>query len=700
MTIGSLEIQTLLQQGIERHHAGDRPAASRFYRRVLEIAPRHTDAMHLAGLVEFQNGNLDEAELWIRQALQGASENAVILNNLAAVLLKKKDFSAAADVARKSISIQAINPDARKHLSAAVQQLGDNHAAVAIASEALDDAPTRADLRIHLGTILLAARRVREAHDVLLSALQAGVADPLLDLHLGAAQRQLGMYGESLATLNRALTAQPEMTGALINRGNALASLNRPDAALADFQKALEKQPRSAAALNGLGKALQILGHWTESLEALRLSWLCDEQQRGFDSNYLYATSLAPHWSRQQVAQVHRAWGQAAEEAISPMTHRRSLTQPSRITIGYVSPDFCSHATMRFFLPLLRNHDRQQFRIVCYSENPVEDRVSEIIRQHCDVWRSTTSVSDDEMAAMIQQDQVQILIDLAGHTAGNRLRVFARQPAPVQATFLGYPCTTGLSRIQWFLTDRFRETYETAEFYSEQMFCLPGIACCFEMNGDVPEVVEPPCRKNGFVTFGSTHRLEKISPDCLKLWARVLLAVPDSRLRICRDVVANEDVRGALLQRFAAAGISASRVDFQWEFAGNHLNVYSSLDLLLDVFPWGSGTTAWECSWLGVPIPTIQDCVKSSAATASLLFNSGFPELVAGDDQEYVSMVTTLSQNMEELRRIRFALRPAMQQTVCDAPKYAREFEATMRELWHHFQQTSATLSKDQEGCA
>ncbi len=491
VAVASPEIQRLLQKGIERHHAGDRPAASRFYRQVLEIAPQHPDALHLAGVVEFQNGNLDQAEHWINQALATAHDNVVILNNLAAVHLQKRDFAAATDVAQRSISVQSRNPDAKKHLSSALQHLGDHATAVKVATDAVNDSPDRVDLTIHLGTILLAARRVREAHDVLQNALQSGVRDPLLDLHLGASQRQLGMYREALTTLNRALAAQPDMPGALINRGNALASLNRPDAALADFQKALEKQPKSAAALNGLGKTLQILGFWTESLEALRLSWLCDDQQRGFDSNYLYATSLAPHWSRQQVAKVHRAWGKAVEDATEPIVHKPSTPTKERLTIGYVSPDFCSHATMRFFLPLLRNHDRQAFRVICYSENPVEDNVTQIIRQHCDVWRSTTSCSDDDMTSLIQQDQVDVLIDLAGHTAGNRLRVFARQPAPIQATFLGYPCTTGLSRVQWFLTDRFRETPETASFYAERLFNLPNSACCFEMGGDVPEVVEP-----------------------------------------------------------------------------------------------------------------------------------------------------------------------------------------------------------------
>ncbi len=198
------------------------------------------------------------------------------------------------------------------------------------------------------------------------------------------------------------------------------------------------------------------------------------------------------------------------------------------------------------------------------------------------------------------------------------------------------------------------------------------------------------------MTFGSTHRLEKISPDCLKLWARVLTAVPNSRLRVCRDVLAHEDVRGALLRRLAVAGIAESQVDFQWDFGGNHLNIYSAIDILLDVFPWGSGTTAWECSWLGVPIPTIQDCVKSSAATASLLFNCGFPELVARSDDEYVALIASLSTNTAELRRIRFGLQPAMQHTVCNASRYAREFESAMRELWRRFQQSSITSGDDQ----
>jgi protein O-GlcNAc transferase len=699
VAVAAVEIQKLLQQGVDKHRAGQRDVAARLYHRVLTLDPNQPDALNLAGVVEFQNGNLQQAEHWMTLALCHSENNATFLNNLAAVQLQKKDFEAAIVTAQRSIAAQSRNPDAKKHLSSALQQAGDFSAGIAVAEDAVQDAPDNTQLKVHLGTIQLAARRPADALATLIAACDPNVSNAVLDLHLGAAQRQLGLYSDALQSLNRALAAQPDLPAALINRGNSLASLNRPEEALLDFQKALQIQPKSATALSGLGKTLQILGHWAESLEALRLAWMCDDQQRGFDSSYLYGTSLAPNLTRRQVADIHAAWGQAVEQLTTAYVHGRSDKSKARLTIGYVSPDFCSHATMRFFLPLLQHHNREQFRIACYSENPREDSVTEKIKTSCDLWRPTISLTDDELAAQIVRDDVDILIDLAGHTAGNRLRVFARQPAPVQASFLGYPCTTGLNRIQWFLSDRFRENEQTRTCFSERLFFLPRSACCFEMGGSIPDIVEPPCLKTGYVTLGSTHRLEKLSPGCLELWGRVMRRIPNARLRICRDVLgSSEEFRRKLLQRLNSAGIAESRVDFQWEFGGNHLNVYSEIDILLDVFPWGSGTTAWECTWLGVPIPTIQDCEKSSAATASLLMNCGFPELVAANDSGYVDIIERLCRHPDELLRLRFALQPAMASTVCDVSQYARDFESSMRRLWQihcdQIEDKSATISQ------
>ncbi|MFO0975833.1 MAG: tetratricopeptide repeat protein [Planctomycetaceae bacterium] len=677
-------VQRILEKGVRSHQAGDRSSAARCYLEVLATDPENADAWNLLGVATLQNGDPRTAAQHLKTAHQLAPQDSNIAANLSSACLQLRDYQAAEVTARLALALDPSNSLACRHLSSALRFLGRLPEALQAAERSLELSPAHDDAIAQLGAIQLACRQLTECVRTLERLTGKRRIRPDVLTNLGAAKRQLGDFQDAKALLDEAWQHFPEHVEVLINRGNVLLAVHRPDEALEMFRIALSKQPHSAAALNGLGQSLQTLGHWHEALDSFRLAWKLDDQDRHFDSNFLYCASLAPHLSRQELSRLHRLWGQQVERQTTPIRHRRDAAHADKtLTIGYVSPDFRSHATMRFFLPVLEHRDRARFRVLCYSEAQREDQVTTLVIRHSDGFIRTASMNDDQLRERILSDGVDILVDLAGHTAGNRLRVFAGQPAPVQMTWLGYPNTTGLSRIQWFLADRVRETTKTAGWFSERILCMPQSACCFQAPENAPELTSPPLLRKGYVTFGSTHRLEKISPTCLRIWAGILNEISDARLYVFRDVLgSSESVRNSLRRRMSEAGIPMDRVDLGWEIHGSYLNVYSEIDVLMDVFPWASGTTAWEATWMGVPIPTIHAPEVTVAATASLYEAIGVPNLVASDTGDLVRIVQQLALNPEQLQHLRSSLRQRMSDTVCSAGVFAAQFEQRLRDVW------------------
>ena len=377
-------------------------------------------------------------------------------------------------------------------------------------------------------------------------------------------------------------------------------------------------------------------------------------------------------------------WGQKIESETPELTHDndRKIDRPLRI--GYVSPDFRGHATMKFLLPLLQAHTKSRFQLYFYSQAAKQDATTDAVRELSDSWCQTRELSDDQFTNRIQQDDIDILVDLAGHTADNRLAVFARRPAPVQVSFLGYPFTTGLSRIDYYLTDNIRDPQSADSLFVEELVRLPHGGCCFQP-GDRLEVGPLPLLSNGFITLGSTHRPEKITGATLKVWGQILTQLPKAKLLMFRDVFRSESLRDQTLQRMMAAGINPLQVTFGWELPDPHLRIYDNIDILLDVFPWGSGTTGFDAMWMGVPIPTIAGDRSSSRGAASLVHHSGFPELAAGSSDDYVAVVCKLAVDSDRLQHLRTNLRTAMETTVCNAAQFAADVENAYQRMWRRY---------------
>jgi predicted O-linked N-acetylglucosamine transferase (SPINDLY family) len=452
------------------------------------------------------------------------------------------------------------------------------------------------------------------------------------------------------------------------------------------------------------------LGQFDEAIAAYRSALRWKPEKAGYQSNVIYALHFHPGHDHRKIAEEHQRWNRLFGDPLKPFV-RPHTNDPSiagrRLRVGYVSPDFRDHPVARFALPLLERHDRDRFEILCYSGAIRPDWMTERFRALSGRWRDTVEIPDDQLAAMIREDGVDILVDLALHTGGNRLPVFARQPAPVQVTWLGYPGSTGLPGIGYRLTDARMDppspcglwrdslsppspcglwggSVDEAESSAGEPVRLPDCWCCYQPAADSPEVNPLPALSAEGVTFGSLNNFAKVNEAVLNLWARVLAGVPRSRLVMrCPEGRTRERVRAF----FGARQIAAERV----EFAGflpfcEYLSRYHRIDIALDPFPFNGMTTTCDALWMGAPVLTWPGKMPVSRAGLSLLTCVGLGEFAASSEDDYVRLAVDLAGNLPRLAELRSTLRARMQASpLMDAPRFARNVEAAYLSMWQRW---------------
>jgi predicted O-linked N-acetylglucosamine transferase (SPINDLY family) len=392
-----------------------------------------------------------------------------------------------------------------------------------------------------------------------------------------------------------------------------------------------------------------------------------------------------------QLFQEHLEWGRHCPH--SAMLHKRPSDNEGRpLRIGYLSPDFCSHPVAFFIEPLLARHDRSSFEVFCYSDVAHPDGITTHFRRLVPAWRDIRHLSDDELARRIHADRIDILVDVAGHTANNRLRVFACKPAPLQVTWLGYPNTTGLAAMDYRLTDAWADPPgETEHWHSETLIRLQGGFLCYRPLEGV-SVTAPPCLTTRHVTFGSFNNLAKVTPEVIAVWSRLLRRVPTARLLLKTKPLRDKDTQEAVYEQFARYGVDRGRVDLiGWvEKMGDHMGLYGRVDIALDTFPYNGTTTTCEALWMGVPVVTLAGGTHAGRVGVSLLSRIGLSEFIAGTPDEYIELAVQLANDRERLDRLRNHLRGQVAaSSLCDAESFARNVEASYRTIWQSQKQLS-----------
>jgi len=644
-------VTEIYEDGLALHKQGDLEAAGARYDAALAHDKRHAPSLHMRGVVHLQQRHHAEAAEFIARAIAINPDDAAARGNLVAALLPLNRFDEAIEAARSAV---ALNPNS-------------------------------ADIWGNLGTALSRRDRYAEAADAFLRAI--ALRPDRAGLHNGLAHSltMLKRYDEAMESHRRAVElvpGRPEyrhgMAITLIEMGNT----NEAEALLRGVAGREDLDPEILASL---GTLLQKRGKMSDAVDVLQQvrakvgpSQL--DHKMMFLKNYVDSTTIET-----QLAQAVEAAGRLKAGAV-PYTAHDNTSDPERvIRVGLVSGDFRQHAVGLFLIEPLRAIDPRRLELYVYSGEDVDDAFNAEFRRYLPNWRKTFGVSDRDLAERIRRDRIDILVDLSGPTAGTRLASFAWKPAPVALAWLGYSGTTGLDTIDYILGDA-EVLPEGVAQSSETPWRLPDAYLCFSPQPQIPSVGPLPALTNGHVTFGSLNNTGKLSAATLDAWAQILTLVPKSRLHLKtrrKDQAADGTAR--LIAEFTSRGIASDRVTIlEWtEGWLKHLPYYNGFDIGLDPFPYNGTTTTCESLLMGVPVLTLRGDRFISRVGATILHNAGLDDWITDDVGTYVARAVALASDVEALSRLRQTLRAQfVASPVCDAPRFARNFEAALRGMW------------------
>jgi len=588
---------------------------------------------------------------------------------------------------RQILAEQPNHADALHHLGVIAHQAGHHDLAIALIRDAIALAPSNAAAHSNLGEAYRMIGRMEEAIASFRRALQLKPETAEIHNNLALALAGRGQLDEAEVAYHGALEINPFYPDAWNNLGGTLTEQGKLDEAVSAFRRAIELRPGLAEAHNNLGNALKHQGLLDEAVTACLRAVELQPEHAGMHSNLVYMLHYHPAQDDSMIAQEQQRWNRQFSDPLKPFIrpHTNDRHPGRRLRVGYVSPLFWSNAITFFLAPLLEAHDHRSYEIYCYAGIKRRDAITERMRKSADVWREVRTLSHAQLAECVRDDGIDILVDLSMHTADNRLPAFARQPAPVQVSWLAYPGSTGIEAIDYRLTDAHIDPAGQEEHGpGGQAVRLPDCWCCYEPIEAFPLVGPLPAAQKKIVTFGSLNQFWKTHEGLLHCWARLLEAVPESQLlMICPEGQLRERVHGL----FAAHGVVRERVELvapcPWP---DYVRLFERVDLALDPFPCTGMTTTCHALWMGVPVITRAGRQAVSRASLSLLHTIGLPEWVAQSEEDYIRIAAEWAADLPRLAELRGTLRSRMQASpLMDAPRFARNLEAAYRTMWQRW---------------
>jgi predicted O-linked N-acetylglucosamine transferase (SPINDLY family) len=704
-----MTVQQAFDLAVQHHRAGGLAEAETLYRQLLGVQPDHLDALNNLGIALGCQERMGEAAEVFRRVVGLMPAHADSWNNLGITLAADGRFAEAMEAYSRSLALLPNQPEAYNNIGNAYKELGQIEQAEAAYRRALAERSQDADILRNLGNVLRMQGRIDEAIGAFQRALGVNPGDAKVYNDLSVARSALGQLDEALAAAQRAVELDPQLADSHVNLGNVLKDRGAVSQAIEAFRQALAVQPGNAAARD----------------------------------NLIYTLEFAPGVEGAAIEVEKEGWRRQPGNRLSERPRWEGIVRDPerRLRIGYVSPDFRDHVVGRNLFPLFEKHDRREFEIFCYSGVARPDALTAQFQKLSDGWRSTLGVSDEALAAMIREDGIDLLVDLAQHMAGNRLPVFSRRPAPVQVSFAGYPAGTAAEAIGYRISDRYLEATEIPESEigdgrseigeeselrredsmepgldtdetrlgknprevpvssapsvlirvhpwldstaAEQIHLIDSF-WCYDLCGAAVEVNSLPAHGGGYVTFGSLNNYCKVNDGVLRLWARLLGEVNGSRLVI---LCPRGSHRRRAMEIFAAAGVTADRIEWVEPCArGEYLRLYHRIDVVLDPFPYNGHTTSLDALWMGVPVVSLAGERAVSRAGLSQLSNLGFSEWVAFGEEEYVKIAGRLAGDVSRLANLRGTLRSRMEGSVLmDGCRFARQIEGAYRAMWREW---------------
>jgi predicted O-linked N-acetylglucosamine transferase (SPINDLY family) len=689
MKLSSLE--KTLQQAVTLHQAGQISKADILYRQILAEHPDHPEALHYSGILAHQVGKSGVAIELIGKSICHRPDYAKAHNNLGNVLNDQGKLEEAVASYQKALVLEPDFVEAHNNLGSAFVKQGKLEEAVASFNKALTLKPGYIEAHSNLGNALSEQGKLEEAVASFNKAL--ALEPDFVEAHnnLGSALVKQGKLEEAVASFNKALTLKPGYIEAHNNLGNALSEQGKFEEAVASYQKALTLKPDYAETHYNLGNVLSEQCKLEEAVASYRKALTLKPEYKEAYSNLLFCFNYMPGITQEAIYKESLQFGDRFSEYRhqETPTFENDLSKDRRLKVGYVSPDFNSHSVAYFIEPAIKAHNREKVEIFCYANVKKIDEVTKRVQAEADHWCSIVGMKDEDVAARIKKDRIDILVDLAGHTRNNRLFVFALKPAPVQVTWLGFPNTTGLPTMDYRLTDEVADPEGEADgLHIEELIRLKHGFLCYQPMTSSPDVCSLPSQECGYITFGSFNNLKKVTVEVIKAWAGILNAVPSSRLLLKAKQLINDQTRKWIIKILEQEGIAEERIEMHsWmPNQADHLALYSRVDIGLDPFPYNGTTTTCEALWMGVPVITLLGDRHASRVGASILYRVGMNELVASSVEKYIELTSSLANDRKKLIEIRSCLRDRIQKSeLVNRRLFADHLEEVYRQMWNRY---------------
>lgn len=711
----TLTIDQAYALACDLHRSGRMEEAEGLYRRILAAEPRHADTLHQLGLLGYQCGHLAQAADLIRQALS-LYESGIYLTNLSAVLMALDQPAEAEQAALRAVALQPELSEPCVNVANALERQQRFAEAASWFGAAMSRGGDAAEMLVRQGAALEQAGRPAEALPLIMDGMARGRRDAVAYYHHGRCLHEMGRYEEAAESYRAAREIDPRHASALMNLGLVCFEMKRipeadqalraardlaPDShvllynisrflkmtgriteAMEAAQRAISIRPDFGMAYMALGNACHAGGRFAEALAAFRRARELAPNDSDIHDNVIASLSCDDRVDGLTLLAEYKGWNDAHLAGIARLPHANSPEPGRRLRIGYLSPDFRDHAVAYFLTPLLAAHDRTGFEVVCYSMVAEPDDVTRRFMALADGWRDIVNLNDDQVAALIQEDGIDILVDCVGHTQGKRMGVFARKPAPVQAaTLIGHDGTTGIAAIDYVMGDPYLTPPGYEALFSETLVRLPRVIAPFLPRDDWPDVFPLP-GPEAPPLLGCFAEPARIGDSALAMWRRILDRLPGARLLLKQRVYGAPDQARYWRERFQVLG---DRFDLEGIPNGwrANMDVYRRLTLMLDTYPLTGATSSLIPLWMGVPVVSLAGDYPGRRYGATMLANAGVPELVVDSPDAYVDLAVALAQDRARLAAYRQGLRDTVRASpLLDAAAVTADVEACYRGMW------------------
>ena len=650
-------IEAYYNRGVVLQELGQLSKAVDSYNKAIQLKPDYVQAYNNSGLALQELGQLDKALKSCEQAIQLKPDYAQAYNNRGVVLQELEQLDKALNSYEQAIQLKPDFAEAYNNRGNALKEIGQVDEAIDSYDKAIQFKPDYA-----------------EAYN-----------------NRGLALQELGQLDKALKSCEQAIQLKPDYAQAYNNRGVVLQELEQLDKALNSYEQAIQLKPDFAEAYNNRGNALKEIGQVDEAIDSYDKAIQFKPDYAVAYSNRNFALNYSSELTQTDIFQKHlefeKQFGRKIlENKLNPLFNKRRNT---RLKVGYISADFNNHSVGYFFEPLLKSHDKGSIEIYCYYNNARADDTTKRLMEESEHWRSIVGMNDKDVVNLIRKDSIDILVDLVGHTANNRLTVFTYKPAPIQVTWLGYPNTTGLSAIDYRFTDDVVDPIgRTDDLHSEKLIRLQNGFLCYQGDKLLPPNSALPCLKREHITFGSFNNLSKVTHQVVKIWSKILQSVPNSHLLLKSKQLSDAKTKSRYIEMFRHEGIPENRLELYSWLPGKeeHMELYNSIDIGLDPFPYNGTTTTCEALWMGVPVITMFGNLHAGRVGASIMTHANLENLIAMGTDEYVNMAVKYANNTDYLVKLRNELRSKiLRSALCDNNAFAKNIEKAYQEMYGQY---------------